>query len=438
MASGGLESKACRTCAAAKRKCDKQVPACTRCQKRGVDCRYPASKPTSFVLCDDEEDAEDVVSSRPCQPPLSFSTPLPSAACSLDLQALQSGSRFDAFIPGLEFALPDLGLESLLNISQASAWFASMDTWEVRSPTPDQILPVNMIDLKAHTATIFGWFSQWLEEGNCPFIHSELYRSRFPKFLQEVYAILSSYIHRTPSNERIVFRIVEENALTLVREQSSIYQSSAQPSLDEKVHPSLDALEHLARVHALLIHQMIGLYDGDIRLRHVAEQHIPVLQSWMQQMLLYTQQTFFLGASLVVPSHMPEAVIGHALAGTLLPQNALWHTWILAESIRRTWIVASGLEVAYLTVKEGCIGTCRGGMMFTTRKGVWEAKSAAEWEKICSEVNVGLVQMADVSKIMARVPPDEVNDFAKTVIGITSGKESMRVWLASKQALEAP
>jgi hypothetical protein len=309
-----------------------------------------------------------------------------------------------------------------------------MDTWEVRSPTPDQILPVNMIDLKEQTTTMFRWFSQWIDGGNCPFIHSELYRSRFPKFLQEVYVILSSYIHRTPSNERIIFRIVEEHAVKLVREQSCVYQASAEPSVDEKIHPPLDALENLARVHALLIHQMIGLYDGDIRLRHVAEQHIPVLESWMHQMLLHIQQMVFLGAPLIVPSHVADPVLGHTLSSALLPQNALWHTWILAESIRRTWIVASGLQVAYMTAKEGRLMACQGGMMFTTRKGVWEAKSAAEWEKICSEVNVGLVQMTDVNKIMARVSPDEVNDFAKGVIGITCGKESMRIWLASKQA----
>ncbi len=76
-------------------------------------------------------------------------------------------------------------------------------------------------------------------------------------------------------------------------------------------------------------------------------------------------------------------------------------------------------------------------MVITTCRGVWEAKSAAEWVKICSEVNVGLVQMTDVNKIMARVSPDEVNDFAKAIIGITCGEESMRIWLASRQALEA-
>ena len=251
--------------------------------------------------------------------------------------------------------------------------------------------------------------------------------------LQEVYVILSSYIHRTPSNEHIVFRIIEEHAVTLVRDQNHVYQASTQPSIDEKIYPPLDGLDHLARVQALLIHQMIGLYDGDIRLRHVAEQHIPVLENWMQQMILHAQQTVFLGASLIEHSNTPDTI----LSSPLLPQNAVWHTWILAESIRRTWIVVSGIQAAYLIVKEGQFVPCQGGMMLTTRKGVWEAKSAAAWETICSEVNVGLVQMTDLNMIMARVSPDEVNDFAKFVISITCSKESTRIWLASKQALIA-
>jgi hypothetical protein len=296
--------------------------------------------------------------------------PSASTTSSLELQTLQSGSRFNTFIPGFELALPDLVVDSLFNNTLASTWFTSMDTWEVRSPTSDQILPVSAIDLKGHTITIFRWLSQWIDEGSCPFVHSELYHQRFPKCLQEAYVTLSSYIHRTPSNERIVFRIIEEQAVTLVREQSGVNKASAQTLIDERTRPPLDALEHLARVYALLIYQAIGLYDGDIRLRHIAEQHIPILESWMQQLLLHTRQTVFLGASIIVPSQVPNAVLGHTLSGTPLAQNLLWYTWILAESIRRTWIVASGLQAAYLIAREGCPVACQGGMMFTTRKGV--------------------------------------------------------------------
>ena len=45
-------AKACHACHRAKRRCGKQTPDCGRCRKKGIECTYPASKPTCFVLCD--------------------------------------------------------------------------------------------------------------------------------------------------------------------------------------------------------------------------------------------------------------------------------------------------------------------------------------------------------------------------------------------------
>jgi len=42
-------------------------------------------------------------------------------------------------------------------------------------------------------------------------------------------------------------------------------------------------------------------------------------------------------------------------------------------------------------------------MAFTTGKGVWEAQPALAWEKLCSEVNVGLIQMAEADKLFTKV-----------------------------------
>jgi hypothetical protein len=53
---------------------------------------------------------------------------------------------------------------------------------------------------------------------------------------------------------------------------------------------TLDSLERIARVHALLVYQFLGLYDGDIRLRHLSETYIPVLNRWMREMVQHTSQ----------------------------------------------------------------------------------------------------------------------------------------------------
>lgn len=49
-----LGGNVCRACASGKRKYGKKRPHCLRCMKRRIDCHYPAMKPTSFVLHEDE------------------------------------------------------------------------------------------------------------------------------------------------------------------------------------------------------------------------------------------------------------------------------------------------------------------------------------------------------------------------------------------------
>ncbi|KAK2470284.1 hypothetical protein H9L39_17901 [Fusarium oxysporum f. sp. albedinis] len=74
------------------------------------------------------------------------------------------------------------------------------------------------------------------------------------------------------------------------------------------------------------------------------------------------------------------------------------------------------MQGVFLLMQQGTTGSCQGGMMFTTRKGVWEAEAALAWEKICSEMNVGLIQAAELDRLLVEVEPESVNNFAKDVM----------------------
>ncbi|THC94936.1 hypothetical protein EYZ11_005575 [Aspergillus tanneri] len=56
--------------------------------------------------------------------------------------------------------------------------------------------------------------------------------------------------------------------------------------------------------------------------------------------------------------------------------EVLWHAWILAESVRRTWLVAQMLHAIYVTMQHP-VADCPGGITFTVRRGAWEASSAS-------------------------------------------------------------
>lgn len=115
-----LETKACTACGKARRRCGKQTPQCLRCKTRGIDCRYPPSKPSQFVkvICTDDE--------TPTVTP-------ESSACSALQTAASSPVHVDTTLSSsLDiFNLPPIPLE----IDQlASSWFSSQPTWLIRFP----------------------------------------------------------------------------------------------------------------------------------------------------------------------------------------------------------------------------------------------------------------------------------------------------------------
>jgi hypothetical protein len=409
-----LETRACRKCSMAKRRCGKQTPQCLRCRRRGFHCTYPPVKQTSFVPCrgDDRISAEqqDIV--------------------------LHTASQFSAYTPisqsrGIDDLRPITGFDvheisnNPTHSQSLSVWFTSPETWKV-----DHLLPVGkntstIQDLKRQITTIQQWLAQWVEKGSNPFIHPRLYRNRLPKSIQDAYASLACYVQKRESNEHIVLQIIRERSKQLLAEHG-FPSAGSLTGTTSRNSAALDPLEHVARVQALLIYQVVGLYDADIRLRHLSETQMPVLNLWLQEMIESASQAAHLG-SFMFSSAREQTSPDFSLADTSQSDNLLWYSWILAESIRRTWLIATGVHTIYLIMQQGQI-SCRGGMVFTTRKGVWEAQSAPAWEKLCSEVNVGLMPLAEADKLFTDAVPEDVDDFAKIFMEASFGADRMERW----------
>lgn len=319
----------------------------------------------------------------------------------------------------MEAALSLNALESpftTLNQSSTAPWFTSANTWEVEPPILPDLSPSNIRNMKRHAEALREWLTEWVDTGSNSYIHPQLYARRFPRCTQDSYTTLTCYSQRTKQNENIALQIVEERAKELVESHTDSITISLSAA-----RPELDAFEQLARVQALLVYQLIGLYDGDIRLRYLSERRIPILNQWMKQMISTASQTPCLGKQLVGPEVISSPGLTHS-------RNLLWYSWILAESMRRTFIIASGIQGIYLIMQQGRSSSCSGGMMFTTRLGAWEAQSALAWEKICSEKNVGLMKTADLHRLFTEAGPGDVNDFTKMILRTTLGAERVNLW----------
>lgn len=406
-----VESKACRPCARAKRKCGKQNPACARCSQRGLECQYPQSKPSSSSL-----------NLEPSAIQFGILDETPSL---LSTNLLLTDSI--AFDIDTDLDLPSLSADFLgRNVPADWSWFSSADTWKIdHFPTPSAV-SMGADDLNRYIQLSQDWLERWIDTGSNPFIHAHLYEHRFPSSVQTAFAVLASYKARTESNTKTILRIVEDRAAELLSlDGTTLDLLGMENRSDEEVDiTSVDLLEQLARVHALIVYQSISLFDGDIRSRWLAECRFPILVRWAHRAL----EIPHLDASklsLTTESHiMPPAERSYITGRGC---NTKWHTWVIAESIRRTWLVAGALPSVYFNLQQRW-ADCPGGIMFTNREGLWGAESADEWERLCSDKNVAFIQRFQADRLFDEAVPNDVDEFGRTWLEFTFGPDRLKQW----------
>ncbi|KAI3400406.1 hypothetical protein diail_3423 [Diaporthe ilicicola] len=437
------EVKACESCAKSKRKCGKESPRCHRCASRNLECVYPApARPSSFVLLRDTpvpvEQASMPMPAKDTERPLDLWDP--EMLFSFTTPASQFGA-VPAPTTDLELARPMALLPYTPPKQLSIDWFMSPKTWElwnVDANYEDMSTPpcsYSRVALKSFLTTGQRWLSDWVSTGGTPFIHKQLYAFRLPRAVQDAYTAVALYLLRTDDNEDMVHRTIEERSGQLLKDEEG-----------HKASSSLDPFGHLARVHALLTYQIICLLDGDIRLRALAEERIPIMLAWLKQMLesvSFASQltpngtagaiTAARGLGLSIVDMMglstPGSTPAAAAACPSAQEEIMWHTWIFGESVRRTWVIAQGIHVVYEVVLKGLV-VCPGAIMFTTAAGVWDAPSSHTWNKMCVERDVMLNTPREIEDVLTDgTRPEDVDDFTKSLLEVTFGKAKMERWM---------
>jgi hypothetical protein len=350
---------------------------------------------------------------------------------------------FADIIPGFgtsAFTARASGMSSNNSSLVSKSWFTAPETWKVtHGPVPTWPIPPTMLqNMNQSILKAKRWLEQWVKEGHSPFIHRRLYQDRFPPCVEEAYLVLSAYVHRTPANEAMVLRLMGNRAAKLLAEYGygcgGGEGEGSRGDAGARASRPRDALEHIARCHALLIYQTIGLYDGDIQLRLVCEGRIPILNRWLDEMTEYVRRGARLDDVLAPPSleRLGEMLGGGAPASsTTGATNLVWNSWILAESIRRLWVITSGVQGVYAQLQQGRIpSACKGNLMFTTNRMIWEASSASAWEQLCAQDKTKLWEVVD-GRVFTDQRHADVDDFTNLVIEIICGPEALRQWSVS-------
>jgi len=100
------------------------------------------------------------------------------------------------------------------------------------------------------------------KRGQTPFLHRHLYSEHRSQVIQDVLSACALYCGKNVANETLVYQDISRKAWDLAGKQI-LLQSP---------------LNMLAYTQALLLYQIIRLFDGDIRQRADAESHELVLK----------------------------------------------------------------------------------------------------------------------------------------------------------------
>ncbi|RYP55734.1 hypothetical protein DL771_012475 [Monosporascus sp. 5C6A] len=331
-------------------------------------------------------------------------------------------------VENLAFPLMDndfAASSSLIQTPSAPAtgpdWFLAPETWTIsRRVETSADVPVGKETMRKYVAVLQSWFERWVTTGSNPFIHPRLYSANFPACVQVAYATLASYIHRTPVNTDTVLRIIEDRSNDLVQENGAVLDRVGAEEWADRGEQDVDLFAQLTRLHALMVYQIIGLFDGDIRSRHVAEGHMAVQDSWAGKL-------FQSAAKALSDTHAAATHLVGCLSRPSTYSQQQWYLWILSESIRRTWLVAVSLSSVFSALQQRW-STCPGSIMYTNRSGLWNAASATEWEKQCFGRNVAFLQRFECATLFDSVEPADIDEFGTAMLDMTFDGELLKKW----------
>ena len=227
--------KSCVTCAGGKRRCNRQIPQCSRCLAHGLQCIYVSRQ-------------------RQQTPP---------KAQSVDSTSPNNFDDIISFSPE-DFLFDDAVIDT--------AWLTSSPFLTAPTLLPAGLYPETAVidrwSMKQALQSIKSFPRMFACSRRTPFIHHRLYDAYLPDAIQDAFTVSAAYCNRTAETVDMVLRILENKAANLVSQD----------------HKSISLEELLASVQALLLFHIIQLFDGDIRQRSLAEQNMDTLRSWTAQL----------------------------------------------------------------------------------------------------------------------------------------------------------
>jgi hypothetical protein len=392
--------KSCFACVKAKRRCDLGYPFCKRCCIKGYDCKYPNASPRETSRLSGVVPNEVVIrQSTPDLEPL----PLTSAVDGSAELSFVNFSISDGNIDPLLFQTSDSSGSSSSPESFEIEGFGFHDDWDI--DTSGQMLPAPTLTRmllpeivvpsflsQAQTLFVISSLQSFVPtmayQGSTVFLHKDLYANNEPDAIQDCVAISALYMSKTSRNHRIL-------ANTISSKISNFIAASKTWSLSQ----------HLAAVQALIIYQVIRLFDPDLNLQQSAEPQLHLLEYWTNQLW---KRTF------ISPPSFPSA----------------YASWVFHESLRRTIMMSIFVRCGYSCLTRDGLASqvpILARLPLTKDLGAWECPRQ-EWDMKAVGWEEGLVSYGDMAGMWSperRV--EELDGFGRLLVAACRGKDDPRL-----------
>lgn len=336
-----LRRKSCDACFKGRRKCDRDFPACSTCQRTKKNCRYPyslihqAHPPDDSILAGNEisagtrrltssgslltlrEDNGNQTSGPAAAPEVAF----------LEFGGDEFGSLPRHVWPGLDAASRHHGNTTRRHRSPAMTLSSCTPLTLPALSIPNFIGGLGEVQRVEGSTDSWQWAINELKRcphdfgtrGETLFLHRELYRDGMPPAIRAALGVSATFCLLNENNRQVLFRVVDAEVMELLKLSPPLDASAGggDGSKGNENSRGMTLIDDLARLQAFTLYQMMRMFGGRLEHRAIVDLQRGLITTWALQLLRRSR------AELGGDRHASDD----------------WHTWIVAESIRRTVMV---------------------------------------------------------------------------------------------------
>lgn len=223
----------------------------------------------------------------------------------------------------------------------------------------------------------------------------------------DAHAACALYLAKNRVNSPFIFRSIETRVNDLLSSP-----------------PPITPLDCLAHTQALILYQIIRLFDGDIGARASAERMIPAIESSAMSLFSHVQYDIDRTPTCSLPLF--------PIAST----KTFWMDWILQESLRRTLLFTFYFMQIYRIMAgyrglqcDGRMGLCHS---WTLSAHLWNARSPLAFAEAWTNKNHLIVTDALFGKVLQEAMAHDVDVLGRIFISSLLGVDEAEGWFASR------